>query len=56
MQPQWVFDSVNCGDLRPVQLYFPGVELPPHLSPFKEEEVTWGEYVPPDKLKLLGES
>jgi len=55
VQPQWVMDSVNLGQLRPVQLYFPGQELPAHLSPFKEEEVTWGEYVPPDKLKLLGQ-
>lgn len=31
--------------------YFPGVLLPPHLSPFVTEQE--GDYVPPEKLKLL---
>lgn len=53
IQPQWVFDSVNCRKLLPVEDYFPGVLLPPHLSPFVTEED--GEYVPPEKLSRMYE-
>ncbi|XP_006762203.1 PREDICTED: pescadillo homolog [Myotis davidii] len=51
VQPQWVFDSVNARLLLPVADYFPGVPLPPHLSPFVSEKE--GDYVPPEKMKLL---
>ncbi|XP_057179768.1 pescadillo [Triplophysa rosa] len=51
IQPQWVYDSLNAKMLLPVEEYFLGVTLPPHLSPFVEE--TEGDYVPPEKLKLL---
>lgn len=53
VQPQWIFDSVNCCKLLPVEDYFPGVLLPPHLSPFVTEED--GEYIPPEKLSRLYE-
>ena len=46
-----MFDSVNARTLLPVEDYFPGVILPPHLSPFVEEEE--GDYVPPEKQKML---
>lgn len=49
LQPQWVFDCVNAKRLLPPEKYFPGVQLPPHLSPFVEEAP--GEYVPPEKLQ-----
>jgi len=51
IQPQWVFDCVNFQKILPVEDYFLGTELPPHLSPFVEEKE--GEYVPPDKEKML---
>ncbi|XP_073410907.1 pescadillo homolog [Dendrobates tinctorius] len=51
IQPQWVFDCVNAHLLLPVEDYFPGVLLPPHLSPFVEEKE--GDYVPPEKQRLL---
>ena len=53
MQPQWVFDCVNYRKLPPVEDYFPGVELPPHLSPFVKEEE--GDYIPPERQAMLEE-
>lgn len=50
LQPQWAFDCVNAKCLLPPEKYFPGVELPPHLSPFVEEAP--GEYIPPEKMQL----
>lgn len=34
VQPQWIFDCINKGDLVPANLYLPGEQLPPHLSPW----------------------
>ena len=51
IQPQWVFDCVNARRQLPVEDYFQDAELPPHLSPFVEESE--GDYVPPEKLKLM---
>ncbi|XP_029961481.1 pescadillo [Salarias fasciatus] len=51
IQPQWVYDCVNAKMLLPVEDYFIGVTLPPHLSPFVEEKE--GDYVPPEKLKIM---
>ena len=51
VQPQWIFDSVNARTLLPMEDYFIGAMLPPHLSPFVEEQE--GDYVPPEKQTLL---
>ena len=48
-----MFDCVNYSKLLPVEDYFPGVELPPHLSPFVKEEE--GDYVPPERQAMLEE-
>ena len=34
IQPQWVWDCVNEGKLLRPDMYAPGAELPPHLSPW----------------------
>uniref|UniRef100_A0A3P9DAF5 Pescadillo homolog n=1 Tax=Maylandia zebra TaxID=106582 RepID=A0A3P9DAF5_9CICH len=51
IQPQWLYDCVNAKILLPVEDYFLGGTLPPHLSPFVEEKE--GDYVPPEKLKMM---
>ncbi|KAI2471305.1 Pescadillo N-terminus-domain-containing protein [Annulohypoxylon bovei var. microspora] len=44
VQPQWVWDSINDGELKRPDLYAPGASLPPHLSPFVQN--TQGAYDP----------
>lgn len=44
VQPQWVWDCVNQGKLLRPDLYAPGAELPPHLSPWVKAKK--GEYDP----------
>ncbi|TRY74743.1 hypothetical protein TCAL_00552 [Tigriopus californicus] len=53
VQPQWIFDSINQGQLLPVQTYFVGEVLPPHLSPFIADRRV-GDYIPPEEKELLG--
>ncbi|CAI4919823.1 CPS_HP_G0088500.mRNA.1.CDS.1 [Saccharomyces cerevisiae] len=38
IQPQWIFDCINKGELVPANKYLPGEALPPHLSP-------WGDAI-----------
>lgn len=44
VQPQWVWDSVNEEELQRPDLYAPGAQLPPHLSPFVQ--MKQGQYDP----------
>jgi pescadillo protein len=44
IQPQWVWDSVNDEELKRADLYAPGAQLPPHLSPFVKK--VRGQYDP----------
>jgi len=53
VQPQWVFDCVNARKLLPVADYFQTATLPPHLSPFVEENEL--DYKPPETQRLLHE-
>ncbi|TVY92047.1 Pescadillo-like protein [Lachnellula willkommii] len=44
IQPQWIWDSVNDEELKRPDLYGPGAQLPPHLSPFVKK--VRGQYDP----------
>ncbi|KAF2691982.1 hypothetical protein K458DRAFT_482622 [Lentithecium fluviatile CBS 122367] len=49
VQPQWVWDCLNQGKLLRPDLYAPGAELPPHLSPWVKPKA--GEYDPTRALQ-----
>lgn len=51
IQPQWIFDSINHRELQPVNKYFMGQALPPHLSPFKNDGYN-DVYMPPEEKAL----
>jgi pescadillo protein len=50
VQPQFIFDSINNGALMPLAEYAPDAVLPPHLSPFVDDERVG--YVPAFKQRL----
>lgn len=57
IQPQWVWDCINQGKLLRPDLYAPGAELPPHLSPWVKPKK--GEYdpnLPLEAQELEGEA
>lgn len=52
VQPQWVFDSMNARELLPVEKYLIGCILPPHLSPFSDNQHDQ-TYIPPEERALM---
>merc|ERR1712226_769410 len=53
IQPQWVFDCVNARKLIPMEPYFAGKLLPPHISPFVADASNAGVSYIPQESKVL---
>jgi len=53
VQPQWVFDCFNSQRILPSMQYAPSSILPPHLSPFVDQNVE--DYINTEKVRLLKE-
>mmetsp|Transcript_24216 Transcript_24216/g.72287 ORF Transcript_24216/g.72287 Transcript_24216/m.72287 type:complete len:625 (+) Transcript_24216:266-2140(+) len=54
VQPQWIYDCINCKKLLPTAPYTIGAVLPPHQSPFGDEGQD-ASFVPPDPTTLVHE-
>ncbi|XP_075239119.1 pescadillo homolog [Convolutriloba macropyga] len=52
IQPQWVFDCVNAQKLIPMEPYFVGKFLPPHVSPFVSDSTAAVSYIPRESRLL----
>jgi hypothetical protein len=58
IQPQWVVDCLNKKVLLPTEEFAPGRTLPPHLSPFVDEDAVRerGGYVPMESTARVDDS
>jgi pescadillo protein len=53
IQPQWIYDCINRGQLQSIDSYSPGAVLPPHLSPFaKLDDRAYNPEEPLDETAL----
>ncbi|MEN2497851.1 MAG: mRNA-binding ribosome synthesis protein [Marteilia pararefringens] len=54
IQPQWIFDSINSAKLLEYDDYLIGQKLPPHFSPFENNEDPSRFYISEERAKQLG--